>query len=462
MFPTHTNTHTATLRRLFVQHGFGTRLGHTPPTPKANTRKWVRVQNKQDPHLTSLDEARLSDKARLQLISLKEALDNKTSTSNLDLGELTNILTPTTSIVTPNDKTFVPSLVFPDVNPKPVVIDLPTTKANRGWWPEEVHGTGVFPGTNVTGAPSDTCLGNRRSRNGGEMMPLLRLLRSPDIKADDISKRTVPLLVNRRAQELASQKELFMALKTIGDFDLEGPAHDQDHGWKDPVTPTTMVLADVKEGVLSASNCRHAHTCTCTQKHYMWPHEGEVTGLEGRQLRYSLRACLLVNSMQDPTHRKRKRQEGGKKAMESNLSQDGGDQEEGEASSRESGEEEENEEEDPDQGTGVDEPLRDVFEDQSGRYNTESLREAGTSGWPLRAGVIVLVPMYTNAKTAGGKMTAVVYCLMQVTKLVHATYVVTSLPGGSWAIRFSMDNSACFLCCKFWLLDDDHVFTVRR
>jgi len=87
--------------------------------------------------------------------------------------------------------------------------------------------------------------------------------------------------------------------------------------------------------------------------------------------------------------------------------------------------------------------------DQSGKYNTESLREAGTSGWPLRAGVIVLVPMYTHAKTAGGKMTAVVYCLMQVTKLVHATYVVTSLPGGSWAIRFSMDNSACFLCGKF-------------
>ena len=60
--------------------------------------------------------------------------------------------------------------------------------------------------------------------------------------------------------------------------------------------------------------------------------------------------------------------------MESNLPRDGGDQEEGEASSRESGEEEENEEEDPDQGTGVDEPLREVFEDRSGRYNTESLR----------------------------------------------------------------------------------------
>ena len=74
----------------------------------------------------------------------------------------------------------------------------------------------------------------------------------------------------------------------------------------------------------------------------------------------------------------------------------------------------------------------------------------------------VLVPMYTNAKTASGKLIKVVYCLMQVTKLVHATYVVTSLTGGSWAIRFSNDNSACFLCGKFWLLDGDHAFTVRR
>jgi hypothetical protein len=97
-------------------------------------------------------------------------------------------------------------------------------------------------------------------------------------------------------------------------------------------------------------------------------------------------------------------------------------------------------------GSGDHDPLRGVFEDRSGKYNTESLREAGISGWPLRAGVIVLVPMYTNAKTTGGKLTKVVYCLMQVTRLVHATYVVTSLPGGSWAIRFSNDNSACFLC----------------
>jgi hypothetical protein len=197
----------------------------------------------------------------------------------------------------------------------------------------------------------------------------------------------------------------------------------------------------------------------------MFPHEGEVTALEGRHLsQYSLRACLLVKSMEDPSHRKRQRLQASAQAQKKAVQQEPGSrteeereeameseeledsvEEESEASSRDDGEEEESEEEDPDQGTGVDDPLHGVFEEQSGKYNTESLHEAGTSGWPLRAGVVVLVPMYTNAKTAGGKLTAVVYCLMQVTKLVHATYVVTSLPGGSWAIRFSNDNSACFL-----------------
>jgi len=214
----------------------------------------------------------------------------------------------------------------------------------------------------------------------------------------------------------------------------------------------------------------------------MFPHEGEVIALEGRPLsHYSLRVCLSVNSMQDPHHRKRQRQQAREQAHDTHVPEvpcsgteeereEAGESEEKEdsveeeskASSRESGEEQESEEEDPVQGSGDHDPLRGVFEDRYGKYNTESLREAGTSGWPLRAGVIVLVPMYTNAKTTGGKLTKVVYCLMQVTRLVHATYVVTSLPGGSWAIRFLNDNSACFLCGKFWLLDEDHVFTVRR
>ena len=114
------------------------------------------------------------------------------------------------------------------------------------------------------------------------------------------------------------------------------------------------------------------------------------------------------------------------------------------------------------QGNGFDDPLYGVFKDQSGKYNIESLCQTGTTGWPLCAWVIVLVPMYTNAKTTSRKLASVVYCIMEVTRLVHVTYVVTSLPGGSWVIRFSNNNSACFLCGKFWLLDHEHVFGVRR
>jgi hypothetical protein len=200
-------------------------------------------------------------------------------------------------------KTFVPSLAFPDVNPAPVAITLPATKPVRGWRETEVYGTGVFPCSNDIGAPSKTCLGERRSSHAGEMMSMLRLLRTPDTKTGDISTPTVTrFFVNQYARRLADAKQLLMALKTISDFDHDWSAHEQVHGWKAPVTPTTLVLAGLKEGILSASDCRHVHTCTCREKHYMFPHEGEVIALEGRLLQYSLRVCLFMNSMQDPRH----------------------------------------------------------------------------------------------------------------------------------------------------------------
>jgi hypothetical protein len=116
----------ANLMHLFVLEHFGTRLGKAPPTPRANPRKWIHIQNKDGPHLTDLTEEELSDQARQQLIVLTEALENKTSTSIHDLGELTCKITPNTFIDTPSGKNFIPSLAFPDVNPAPVAIALPT------------------------------------------------------------------------------------------------------------------------------------------------------------------------------------------------------------------------------------------------------------------------------------------------------------------------------------------------
>jgi hypothetical protein len=311
----------ANLMQLFVREHFGTRLGKAPPTPRANPRKWIRIQTK-DGQLTKLcGEDELSDQAREQLRILKEALDNKTSSSTLDLGELKHTITPNKFIVMPTGKTFVPSLAFPDVNPAPVAIALPATKPERGWWQTEVYGTEVFPGRHDIGAPNKTCLGERRSSHAGEIMSMLRLLRQPDTKAGDISTPAVTRSdVNRYARRLADAKQLLMALKTISDFDHDWPAHKQDHGWKAPVMPTTLVLAGLKEGILSASDCRHVHTCTCREKHYMFPHEGGVIALEGRPLsQYSLRVCLSVNSMQDPHHRKRQRQQAREQAHDTHV-----------------------------------------------------------------------------------------------------------------------------------------------
>ena len=112
--------------QLFVLEHFGTRLGKAPPTPRANPRKWIHIQNKDGPHLTDLTEEELSDQARQQLNVLTEDLENKISTSDHDLGELARKITPNTFIDTPSGKNFIPSLAFPDVNPAPVAIALPT------------------------------------------------------------------------------------------------------------------------------------------------------------------------------------------------------------------------------------------------------------------------------------------------------------------------------------------------
>jgi hypothetical protein len=131
--------------QLFVLEHFGTRLGKAPPTPRANLRKWVRVQNKDGQHLTDLTREELSDQARQQLNVLTEDLENKISTSDHDLGELARKITPNTFIDMPSGKTFIPSLAFPYVNPALVAIALPATKPDRGWWQTEVYGKGVFP-----------------------------------------------------------------------------------------------------------------------------------------------------------------------------------------------------------------------------------------------------------------------------------------------------------------------------
>ena len=71
----------------------------------------------------------------------------------------------------------------------------------------------------------------------------------------------------------------------------------------------------------------------------MFPHEGEVIALEGRLLsQYSVRVCLFVNSMQDPHHRKRQRQQAREQAHEEGVQEVPG-----------SGTEEEREEEEDDE-----------------------------------------------------------------------------------------------------------------
>jgi hypothetical protein len=171
-------------------------------------------------------------------------------------------------------------------------------------------------------------------------MPMLRLLRKSETKAGDISTPTVTRsFVDRYAETLRDAPKLLMVLKTISVFDQDGSAHKKDHGWKAPVTPTTLILTGLKEGILSASDCRHAHTCTCNDKHFMFPHEGEVIALEGRLLsQYSVRVCLFVNSMQDPHHRKRQRQQAREQAHEEGVQEVPG-----------SGTEEEREEEEDDE-----------------------------------------------------------------------------------------------------------------
>ena len=46
----------------------------------------------------------------------------------------------------------------------------------------------------------------------------------------------------------------------------------------------------------------------CDEPHYMLPYEGEVIALEDLILSH-VRDCILVNSMQDPLHRKRHRKQ---------------------------------------------------------------------------------------------------------------------------------------------------------
>jgi hypothetical protein len=73
------------------------------------------------------------------------------------------------------------------------------------------------------------------------------------------------------------------------------------------------------------------------------------------------------------------------------------------------------------EGKGQDDPLYGVFEDPSGEYSIDSLRKHGTVGWPVVPEVLVLVPIYTKAKKADGKMVSVVYSIMEAIKLVHAS-----------------------------------------
>ena len=78
----------------------------------------------------------------------------------------------------------------------------------------------------------------------------------------------------------------------------------------------------------------------------MFPHEGEVIALEGRLLsQYSVRVCLFVNSMQDPHHRKRQRQQAREQAHEEDVQEVPGSGTQEEREEEEESEEDEEEEE---------------------------------------------------------------------------------------------------------------------
>ena len=74
--------------------------------------------------------------------------------------------------------------------------------------------------------------------------------------------------------------------------------------------------------------------------------------------------------------------------------------------------------------------LSDVLRDPSEKYTIESLKKAGIAGWPVVDGVRVLVPIYSLAKNTEGQLVCVVYAIMEVAKLVHTSYLVTTIPGG--------------------------------
>ena len=73
--------------------------------------------------------------------------------------------------------------------------------------------------------------------------------------------------------------------------------------------------------------------------------------------------------------------------------------------------------------------LSDVLRDPSEKYTIESLKKAGIVGWPVVDGVRVLVPIYSLAKNTEGQLVCVVYAIMEVAKMVHTSYLVTTIPG---------------------------------
>ena len=67
--------------------------------------------------------------------------------------------------------------------------------------------------------------------------------------------------------------------------------------------------------------------------------------------------------------------------------------------------------------------------DPANLYTIESLKKAGISGWPVVEDTTILLPIYSLAKNTNGDIVSVVYAIMEVVKMVHTSYLVTTIPG---------------------------------